>query len=84
MRSCRTQFTSAGDTRACRNGRALPQSPTALLTASRNILHAPDAEAEVRCTVDGEIVQSQADSSFLVLLEFADEWKRQFQERSGT
>ena len=44
----------------------------------------PTRQAEVRCTVDGEIVQSQADSDFLVLLDLAQAWLRQFLEKGWT
>ena len=52
--------------------------------ASCSLWNHPVRKAELRCVVDGEIVQSHADNDGLALLDLAQEWNAQFQEKGWT
>jgi hypothetical protein len=50
-------------------------------TATCSLWNHPTRRVELRCFVDGDLVQSQADNDGLALLDLAQEWKKQFQEK---
>jgi hypothetical protein len=60
--------------------RFLKGTPSRIVRA----LESPDAEGRLRCVVDGEIMQSQADDDGLALLDLAETWRTQFKEKGWT
>jgi hypothetical protein len=63
---------------------SLPDTATQPQLPVCSLWNHPSRKAEIRCEVNGDLRESHADNDGLALLDLAERWQQQFQEKEWT